>query len=60
MVQCDRLEEGEDDQMVMLDGTKILTEIAVINGLIMYVYIICVVFCCYVIKLTGLKCTYNT
>lgn len=45
MVQCDRPEEGEDDQMVMLDGTKILTEIAVINGLIMYVYIICVVFC---------------
>lgn len=30
--------------MVMLDRTKILADIVVINGLIMYVYIICAVF----------------
>lgn len=30
--------------MVMLDGTKILTDVVVINGLIMYVYIIGAVF----------------
>lgn len=31
--------------MVMLDGTAILTNTDVINGLIMYVYIICTVLC---------------
>lgn len=45
MVQYDRLKGGQDDEMVMLDGTKILTDIVVINGLIMYVYIICAVLC---------------
>lgn len=31
--------------MVMLDGTKTLTDIGMINGSIMYVYIICTVLC---------------
>lgn len=39
MVQYDRMKEGEHDEMVMLDGTKILPD-TVVNGLIMYLHII--------------------
>lgn len=40
--------------MVTLDGTKTLTDIRMINGFIMCVYIICTVLCFspHVIKLT--------
>ena len=31
--------------MVMLDGTKILTDVEMINGSIKYVYIICGILC---------------
>lgn len=43
--------------MVMLDGTKILTDIRGISGLIMYVYIICAVlyFPPHVIELISLS-----
>lgn len=46
--------------MVMLDGTKILTDVVVINGLIMYVYIIgAVFFSSRVIGLTSLVFSAN-
>lgn len=44
----------------MLDGTKILTDIAVINGLIMYVYIICVLLSWYRTDGPHLKCKCST
>lgn len=40
MVQCDRLNQGEDDCMAMLDGTKIFPDTVVINGSTMNVFII--------------------